>query len=170
MKKSRLAIPLVILSCAVLAFSSCRKEEPVPEDKTPVVPTPSDIPNAFFAEVDGEDYYETSFSGTKNDTMLLLSAPKGGGVSIGLIMPLSIGVGTYTFDGILGPKAGSYSSATGQNGQYMAGMGSGTLEIIFHDKNENVIRGAFSYTATPVPGSTATDSHNITNGTFTYNY
>lgn len=171
MKKNGLTTPLVLLTCAVFALSSCRKEEPVAEDKTPVVPTPTDIPNDFFAEVDGQDYYETSFSGTKSDTTLILSAPKSGGESIGLIFPLDIGVGSYTFDGITGPKVGVYTSTTaGQNGQYMAGNGSGSLEIIFHDKNTNVIRGSFSYTANPIPTSTATDFHNITNGTFTYNY
>ncbi len=169
MKKNKFYLPLLVLSFT-LALVSCRKEEPTPEDKSPVIPEPTEIPNDFFAEVDGEDYYETSFTGTKNDTMLLLSAGKGGGIAIGVALPLSIGPGTYTFDGLGGTKLGTYSSATGQNGQYMAGMGSGTLEIKFHDKVENVIRGTFSYVAHPIPGSTATDSHNITNGTFTYNY
>ena len=170
MKKNKWITPAVLFTCAALALASCKKEEPTPEDKTPVIPEPSDIPNDFSAEVDGEDYFELTFSGTKNDTMLLLSAGKSGGESIGLVMPITIGVGTYTFDGIMGPKIGTYSSGTGQNSQYMVGTGSGELKIIFHDKVEDVIRGTFSYTATPVPGSTATDSHNITNGTFTYNY
>lgn len=167
MKKSKLM--LLILGCAMLTLVSCRKEEPVPEDKTPVVPTPTDIPNDFFAEVDGDDYYETVFSGSKNDTMLMLSAPKGN-EAIGLMMPLSIGVGTYTFDGFIGTKTAVYSSSS--TSTYLAEAGTGTLTIIFHDKNTNVIRGSFSFTATPAPvaGNTATGSHNITNGTFTYNY
>lgn len=171
MKKNRNAFfPMILLYAAFFTVTSCQKEDPAPEPSAKTSPTPSVVSNDFFAEVDGHDFFESNFTGTVSNGNLLLSASKSGGESIGLILPVTIGVGTYTFDGIVGPKTGTYAVSTAQSGQYMVGSGTGTLEIKFHDKENDIIRGYFTYTATPVPGSSAMDSHEITAGTFTYNY
>jgi hypothetical protein len=165
-------MPVTVLACTLMLFSSCKKEDPVvPEDKTPVTPTPSEIPNSFFAEVDGDDFYPVTLSATKSPdkTKLGISAPGSTMGSFGFIMPIDIGVGTYTFDDpMLGPKTATF--LLDQQNQYGAQAGTGTLKVIFHDKVEDVIRCSFEYTATPLPTSSATDFHNITNGTFTINY
>lgn len=164
--RSFLPVSLLVL---VTAFSSCKKEEPEP---TPT-PTPTPFTNSFSAKVGGVNFNENIFSGLESPgaaTIAITASENGSFPSIGLAVPNNITPGTYTFNGAFGTRRGVYNTGSTQNDMYAANSGTGTLTITSHNTSTNQIQGTFSFTASPVVGSSSTNSYNITEGAFAVQY
>lgn len=170
MKRRKFGFSLMIFACAsVMALSSCEKDDPEPEDPAPVTPTPE--ANAFFAHLNGAEYVETTYTGMQSSGTILITAGRNGGMeSIGLAIPDTISVGSYNFEGSFGNLRGMYNANQTLDGMYSAENNTGSLVITKHDKENDAIKGTFSFMATPNFGSTATDEYSITSGSFVYNY
>lgn len=160
-----------VMLIAGVSLSSCKKEETAPETPTPT-PTPA-FTESFSAKVDGVTFNNTIYTGQESagaGIISIVASANGSFPSIGLSMSNTITPGTYTFDGAFGTKRGMYNVSNSANDIYAAGSGTGTLVITSHNMSTNQIVGTFSYTATPVMGSTNTDSHTISEGAFSLQY
>lgn len=59
---------------------------------------------------------------------------------------------------------------TGSTANDIYGANPGTIIITSNDPDKDVIKGTFSFTATPSFGNTSTAEYEITTGSFTLNY
>lgn len=105
-----------------------------------------------------------------NGKIILTASENNSFPSIGITIPNTITPGTYTFSGAFGANIGLYNTGSGQNEQFSAASGTGTLNITSHDTSNDVIQGTFSFTASPNLGNSSGNSYAISQGEFTMNY
>ena len=127
--------------------------------------------NIFTAKVDGVTFNPTLISGSLSmGKIAIVGSENGSFPSIGIYVPDNVAAGTYSFSPY-GSYNALYNAGSSTNQMYSAASGSGgTVTITSHNTTDNIIIGTFAFTATPNVGSTATDSHAITNGTFEIKY
>ncbi len=127
--------------------------------------------NTFTAKVNGVDFDPTLIYGSKAYGIISITGSENGSFpSIGLSVPDNVVPGTYSMSPY-GSTKGLYNVANNANSMYSAASGSGgTITVTVHNTTDDIIEGTFAFTATPNMGSTATDSHAITNGTFEIEY
>jgi len=162
---------LTALASVAIILSACKKDDPEPTTPTPT-PTPT-VTSSFSAKLNGAIFNETLLSGIESTgaATIAITASRNGGVeAIGLAFPNTIAAGTYTYDGSFGSKRGIYNLNQTADGMYSADSGTGSLVITSHDLTNNVVSGTFNFVANPNIGSTAVDSHSITEGAFTIQY
>lgn len=156
------------LASFALVISSCKKDEDAaPEETTtPVTFTPS-----FSAKVDGVNFNETIYTATESTAqgrISIAASENNSFPSIGMSFSNTIAPGTYSFNGFT--VIGLYNVSQQTSGMYSTANGSGTLTITSHDTANDKIVGTFSFVANPAPGSGASGSHNITEGSFSAQY
>lgn len=167
MKRRRFGFSLMMLACtSVFVLSSCEEDNP-----EPTTPTPTPEANAFFVKLDDAEFVETLYVGAEPTGSLVLCATRNNQTeAINITVPDTIAAGTYTFGGAFGDIRATYTVDSTADGTYAAENNTGTLVITQHDRDNDVIKGTFSFVATPYLGSSATDSHTLTEGSFVLNY
>jgi|GEM_PF-1979523 len=167
MKKHFFSAALIlVVSSSTFLLPSCKKDETEPTVVTP--PTPAVVTNAFSAKVDGVEFVETILTAQESNGSLVINASKNSGsVALGLTLPGNVAAGTYNLSAF-----GSYSAmyVTGSTGDDLYMADPGTVTITSNDTENDVIKGTFSFTATPSFGSSSTTTYAVTAGSFTMNY
>src|SRR5450432_675702 len=120
------------------------------------VPPPGGIQDTLLATVDGAKFNAIQvLSGTSGNQLTLAGFGSNGAQSVDLIMPESVGVGTYNLD----VTAGVYAAAYSPDGLIaLLSVSNGSLTILMNDIAARRIRGTFSF----VGSETGVTSVNIT--------
>jgi len=160
-------LTLAVLSGLVLLTPSCKKDDTDPvETVTPT--TPAEVTNSFYAQVDAVEFVEQSLSSSNTNGYIgIVASTSVGPKTIGITIPTTATPGSYTAT-MYGDYRIQYVNGSGTNNIY--GVDGGTIQVVSNDQTNKVITGTFSGTAIPIPASTATDNHIITDGNFTMNY
>ena len=165
-------VATILLVVLIGVVSSCKKEEAEDNNNNNNEDPPTSVQDSFFAKIDGVNFNPTTIitSSTSGNLQIQGSKPNGQGIQIKV--PASIAAGNYTFNGDFGNNIGLYIPETiaGVNNTMSADSGTGSLVIISNNTTNKIIKGTFSFVATPSMGSSATGSVNITQGTFEVNY
>lgn len=125
------------------------------------------------ATINGTPWNSTVHAATTDTTSITITGTSfnltGTAEAIALNLPNVTGLGTYT-----GPAEAvavyTLASVTGGSQNLWTSFGPGsacTVTITSYDATNQKISGTFSFTAVAAPGSTATGTKTVTNGTFT---
>jgi len=136
----------------------------VPYQGTISNPPPPDVNNTFTAKVDGVEFEETLLSGTLINGNIGIVATRDSVDSIGLTFQSDIGPGNYDFAFGSAPF-GQYNIFTPTT----SNIADGSFAITSHDIPNKRIIGTFSFVAEAFGGG-ATDSYDITEGSFDITY
>lgn len=129
---------------------------------------PNNSENSFFAKVDGEEFVDDTIQATEASIPGLSSigivARKNNGETMSITLDSDISAGNYNFSTFSIPSAQYNLSST------LVNSGDGTLTISQHNISEKFIVGTFAFTTNPAPGSTGTQTYDITEGSFSVSY
>jgi hypothetical protein len=162
------SLGMIAFASFALILSSCKKDDETTEEETTA---PATFTPAFSAKVDGVTFNEnvlTAVESTAQGRITVSASANSSFPSMGFSMSNTITTGTYSFNGF-SPVA-LYNTSNSTSGMYSTAAGSGTLVITSHDQSLNRISGTFNFIANPVPGSGASGSHSITEGSFSVQY
>jgi len=136
------------------------------------IPFTKDIPvpvtnNTFSAKLDGVVFTPIYINALNSMGNINIVARRGTVENIGLTIPNTIAVGTYTLDSFVGNYKAGYIKNSNADGSGIFGVDVGTVTIASHDKVNKKIVGTFMFTANSFIVS---ETHNITAGTFSVSY
>lgn len=124
--------------------------------------------NEFSCKLNGSSYNPSLISGTQSFGLISINGSlTGGSEAITLAVPDDVTPGTYSTSPF-GSYRAQYNESSSVDDQYVGSPGS--ITITSHNTVDNEIIGTFYFTAVPATGSSATDSHDITEGNFVIKY
>lgn len=143
-------------AAALLALSlACGGDSNGPSDDNTLVN------GSFTARVDGSSFNASFAVVAVAGSIISIGASNASGQSLGFAW-VDAGAGTYTISQAA-PTNGNYSFG---NSSWGAGAGGGSGSIVISTRTTNRVAGTFSFTMNATPGTSATGTKTISQGSF----
>ncbi|TDD93889.1 DUF6252 family protein [Flavobacterium cellulosilyticum] len=123
--------------------------------------------NSFSAKLDGSVFSPVYIDALNSTGNINIIARRGTVETIGLSFLNTIAVGTYPLDSFIGNYKAGYIKNNNIDGSGIFSVNTGSITITSHDKINKKVAGTFKFSAISLIVS---ETHNITEGTFSVSY